>query len=43
MRIEKVVKKEASDLKLPRKSNEKYSRVKLDDLIIRLAEAHGLI
>lgn len=43
MRTETIVKKDESDLKLPRKSNKKYSRTELDIMTVRLAEAHGLI
>lgn len=43
MRTETIAKKEDSDLKLPQKSNRKYTQPELHDLVIRLAEAHGLI
>lgn len=43
MRTEKVVKKEASELKMPAKSKKEFTRKELDDLVIRLSEAHGLV
>lgn len=43
MRTEKVVKKGASELKMPVKSKKKYTRKELDALLIKLAEVHGLL
>ena len=44
VRKEKLVRKEQSDLKLPKKGiHKKYTRAELDDMIVRLAEAHGML
>lgn len=43
VRNEKTVRKEESDLKVLKKvDSEKYSRKELDDIIIKLAEVHGI-
>ncbi len=43
MRTETIHKKEASDIKMPRKSNKKFTKAELDELVIRLAEAHDMM
>ena len=43
MRTEKVVKPEESNLNMPIKSKKQFSKDELDELVIRLAEAHELI
>jgi len=44
MRSETIVSKSKSDLRVPKKiTGKKYSRQELDDMIVRLAEAHGML
>jgi len=44
MRSETIVSKSKSDLRVPKRmSDKKYSRKELDDMIVRLAEAHGMV
>lgn len=45
MRNETISRKEDSNLKLPRNKAQKkmYSRAEMDEMILRLAEIHGII